>query len=210
MLKIHNVSLKRGNFEIKNINLVIKEGITNFLGPSGSGKSTLLDIIAGFLKPQEGKIELYNQDITLLEPFLRNISYCPQDFYLFPHLNVKENILISKKYGLEIYDNWENLIKELELENHLQKRINELSIGEKQRVALARSLIVKKKLLLLDEPFSSISESLKTKLWKLIKRIQKEREIILIISTHNIKEALYLSDYLVIIDEGKIIDQGEP
>ena len=210
MIKIQNLHKKLDNFQLKNINFEKEKGIITILGSSGSGKSTLLDIIAGFTKADEGKIYLYNQDITHLEPNLRNISYCPQNLYLFPHLTVKENILIPQKFGQNICSNLQELLEKFELKEHLEKNIFQLSQGQKQRVSLLRAIIPKTRLILLDEPSSSLQLSFKIKLWEIIKNIQKERNIPLIITTHDPTEAMYLSDHLIIIENGEIIDQGNP
>ena len=188
--KVNNVSLKIEN-----------EGeIVCLLGPSGSGKTTILRTIAGLQELQSGNIKLKGKTISSneynLEPEKRNIALCFQDNSLFPHYNVIDNINIGSKRNNSSKFSYsdEDLIKILHLEDIKEKYPHEISAGEAQRVSLARSLISKPDLLLLDEPFANIDSSLKDELQKKIKDILKEFNITSIIVTHDSFEAFFLAD----------------
>ena len=193
--------------KVNNVSLTIeKEGeIVCLLGPSGIGKTTMLRTIAGLQNLQSGKIKFKGKVISSkdynLEPEKRNIALCFQDNSLFPHYNVIDNINIgakrnkNSKFGYSDND----LIKILHLEDLKEKYPHEISAGEAQRVSLARSLMSKPDLLLLDEPFSNIDQSLKDELQKRIKDLLKELNITTIVVTHDSYEAFYLGDKCGII-----------
>jgi len=193
--------------KVNNVSLTIKkEGeILCLLGPSGIGKTTMLRTIAGLQNLQSGKIKLKGRVISSedynLEPEKRNIALCFQDNSLFPHYNVLDNINIGAKRNknskFSYSDN--DLINILHLEGVKKKYPHEISAGEAQRVSLARSLMSKPDLLLLDEPFSNIDQSLKDELQKRIKDLLKELNITTIAVTHDSYEAFYLADKCGII-----------
>jgi len=193
--------------KVNNVSLTIKkEGeVICLLGPSGIGKTTILRTIAGLQNLQSGKIKLKGKVISSedynLEPEKRNIALCFQDNSLFPHYNVLDNINIGSKRNknskFPYSDN--DLIKILHLEGLKEKYPHEISAGEAQRVSLARSLMSKPDLLLLDEPFSNIDQSLKDELQKRIKDLLKELNITTIAVTHDSYEAFYLADKCGII-----------
>tara|TARA_B100001996_G_C18588699_1_gene565198 strand:+ start:66 stop:1124 length:1059 start_codon:yes stop_codon:yes gene_type:complete len=193
--------------KVNNVSLTIKkEGeIICFLGPSGIGKTTILRTIAGLQNLQSGKIKLKGKIISSkeysLEPEKRNIALCFQDNSLFPHYNVVDNINIGSKRNKnsKFFYSDNDLIKILHLEDLKKKYPHEISAGEAQRVALARSLMSKPDLLLLDEPFSNIDQSLKDELQKGIKDLLKELNITTIVVTHDSYEAFYLADKCGII-----------
>jgi len=193
--------------KVLDFNLTIKnEGeIICLLGPSGVGKTTILRSIAGLQKITKGTISLKGKELSSenfhVEPELRNIALSFQDNSLFPHYTVLDNINFgakrnrNSKYNLDVNE----LIKILHLEGLEKKFPHQISAGEAQRVSLARSLISKPDLLLLDEPFSNIDESLKVELQLNIKKILKENKITTIMVTHDSYEAFYMSDYCGII-----------
>tara|TARA_B100001123_G_scaffold314303_1_gene351695 strand:+ start:237 stop:1295 length:1059 start_codon:yes stop_codon:yes gene_type:complete len=193
--------------KVNNVSLTIKkEGeILCLLGPSGIGKTTMLRTIAGLQNLQSGQIKLKGRVISSkdynLEPEKRNIALCFQDNSLFPHYNVLDNINIgvkrNKSSKFPYSDN--DLINILHLESIKEKYPHEISAGEAQRVSLARSLMSKPDLLLLDEPFSNIDQSLKDELQKRIKELLKELNITTIAVTHDSYEAFYLADRCGII-----------
>ena len=197
--------------KVNNVSLTIKEKgeIVCLLGSSGVGKTTILRTIAGLQNLQSGKIKLKGKVISSedynLEPEKRNIALCFQDNSLFPHYNVVDNINIGAKRNknskFAYSDN--DLIKILHLEDLKEKYPHEISAGEAQRVSLARSLMSKPDLLLLDEPFSNIDQSLKDELQKRIKDLLKELNITTIVVTHDSYEAFYLADKC-----GIILDQS--
>ncbi len=214
MLELRGVFVKSGKFELKNINISIKKGETHaILGPSGAGKTTLLETVAGFKKPLFGEILFKGEDISSLEVYKRDIGYLPQNALLFPHLNVYENILYSLKVKRKDIkkerDYLDTLIKETKIEHILDRDILKLSGGEKQRVALVRALASKPKILLLDEPFSALNETLREDLWKLLKRLQKQFGFTVLIITHLLKEAFALGDSVSVIIDGEILQTGD-
>ena len=193
--------------KVNDVSLTIKkEGeIVCLLGPSGIGKTTILRTIAGLQNLQSGKIKLKGKTISSenynLEPEKRNIALCFQDNSLFPHYNVIDNINIGVKRNKNLKFSYSDndLIKILHLEELKEKYPHEISAGEAQRVSLARSLMSKPDLLLLDEPFSNIDQSLKDELQKRIKDLLKELNITTIVVTHDSYEAFYLGDKCGII-----------
>ena len=215
-LKIENI---RKMFDktrgIKDINFSIEKGeLISFLGPSGCGKTTLLNIIGGFIQPETGKIYLEGEEITNFPPEIRNISTVFQNYALFPHMNVIENIKYGLKYKKiskkEQADLVQDYLKIVGLEGYEKVSIHELSGGQQQRVALARALVLHPKLLLLDEPFSNLDAKLKISMREELKQLQKKLNISMIFVTHDQEEALSLSDKIVVMNMGEIIQIGTP
>ncbi|WP_100065375.1 ABC transporter ATP-binding protein [Miniphocaeibacter massiliensis] len=213
-LKIDNISKSYGsNKVLSDFNLEIdKNELICLLGPSGCGKTTVLNCIGGFIKVNSGKIILDSQDITNYYPEDREVSTVFQSYGLFPHMTVLENVRyglkfknIKKKEANNIAQDMLNIVK---LKNYGNKKINELSGGEKQRVALARSLVVKPKILLLDEPLSNLDALLRIELRAEIKRIHKELNLTTILVTHDQEEAFSIADRIVLMDKGKISSMG--
>lgn len=210
IVKLDNVSK---NFDkvkvVKNINLNIKDGeFLTILGPSGCGKTTILKMIAGFFNPTEGHIYIDGEDIAKLEPHQIPVNTIFQNHALFPHLNVRKNI----EFGLKMKKVPKNkrtievnkmlkLVKLDKLDNRLPIQ---LSGGQKQRVAIARALVNHPKVLLLDEPLSSLDLKLKKEMMLELKKIKQNLGITFIYVTHDQEEALTMSDRIVIINKGKI------
>lgn len=214
MLEVKGLSFKIGNFLLDNINLNInKNEYFVLLGRSGSGKTTLIKCISGLYKISKGKIFLHGNDITNTLPEDRKIGYLPQDYALFPHLNVYDNILFGIKSGkrnsIEITEKLEQMINLLSIKDLLKRDVPNLSGGEKQKVALARALIVHPQVLLLDEPFSSIDHGLKVELWFEIKEILNRMNITVIHITHNLDEAHAVADSVSVLIKGKIEQTGK-
>jgi len=202
-LEINNATfIASDTNKVENVSLTIKEKgeIVCLLGPSGVGKTTILRTIAGLQSIKSGEIKLKNKIISSenfnLEPEKRNIAMCFQDNSLFPHFNVLENINIGskRKNGSKFNYSDNDLIKFLHLEDIKNKYPHQISAGEAQRVSLARSLLSKPDLLLLDEPFANIDATLKEELQKKIKNILKEFDITTLIVTHDSFEAFFLGD----------------
>ncbi len=218
-LEINNATfIASDNNKVKNVSLKIKEKgeIVCLLGPSGVGKTTILRTIAGLQNLKSGEIKLKDKIISSekfnLEPEKRNIAMCFQDNSLFPHFNVVENINIGskRKNGSKFNYSDSDLIKILHLEDIKNKYPHQISAGEAQRVSLARSLLSKPDLLLLDEPFANIDATLKEELQKKIKNILKEFDITTLIVTHDSFEAFFLGDKCGIILDQSLKQYDKP
>ncbi|MGM0410224.1 MAG: ABC transporter ATP-binding protein [Bacillota bacterium] len=215
-LKIDNLSKYFAELKaVDNFSVQIEKGqFFSILGPSGCGKTTTLKMLGGFLQPDSGAIILDNKDISNKKAEKRPVATVFQNYALFPHMNVIENITYGLKFkdiskinaqkkGLEILDM-------VGLNNYDEKEISQLSGGEMQRVALARALITNPKLLLLDEPLSNLDAKLRIKMRKKIKELQEELGITMIYVTHDQEEALSLSDQIIVMNKGKIEQIGSP
>ena len=197
------------------IDLAVNKGeFFTFLGPSGCGKTTILRLIAGFITPSRGTILLEGRDITRVPAEKRQVSMVFQEYALFPHLTVYRNI----EYGLAIQKRPAKRIKEIiayymeltGLEGLENRAISELSGGEQQRVALARSLAVEPRVLLLDEPLSNLDARLRDKMRQEIKSLQRTLGITTIFVTHDQTEALTLSDRIAVFNQGRLVQAGTP
>jgi iron(III) transport system ATP-binding protein len=215
-LKIENLHKKYGDkYAVKDFSVHVKEKeFICLLGPSGCGKTTVLRAIGGFLTDLSGRIELDGQDITALPAHLRPVSTVFQSYGLFPHMTVLENV----KYGLRFHGlkDKEARIKSREylelvrLEEHANKRISALSGGQQQRVALARSLVLGPKVLLLDEPLSNLDALLRVQMRDEISRLQKLLGITTIFVTHDQEEAFALADRILLMNNGELVQEGRP
>lgn len=213
MLKVENLYYRIGNFTLKNISFSLERGEYGvILGPSGSGKTTLFELIAGFRTPLRGKIYLEGKDITDLPPEERDISVLYQDYLLFPHLNVFENIAFGLRKRLKDPKEVEKrvlfLAEELGIRHLLYRDIKHLSGGERQRVALARALAVKPKLLLLDEPFSALDPQNRERLRRFVKDITTRWGITTLHISHDVADAENLADKVILIKDGEIREWG--
>ena len=215
-LSLKNISKKYKDKEIlKNITFDIKEGeLVCILGPSGCGKTTLLNIIGGFVSDYSGDVLLSNENINNIPPEKREIATVFQSYGLFTHKNVIDNV----SYGLKLLKIDKNtrekkardMLEKVGLAGYEKKKIKELSGGEQQRVAIARSMVLNPKLLLLDEPLSDLDVHLRDVMRKEIKRIQKQFGVTMIIVTHDQEDAFKLADRVVVINEGHIEQIGTP
>lgn len=202
-------------YAVNDVNYEIQPGeLITLLGPSGCGKTTTLRMIAGFELPTKGKIIISNQDVTQLPPNKRDTATVFQSYGLFPHMTVFENVA----YGLKLRKINKNEIEKRVMQTldmvglkHLAHRSpSRLSGGQQQRVALARSIIVEPSVLLLDEPLSNLDALLREQMRIEIRRIQKTLGITAVYVTHDRVEAMSLSDRIVLMDSGKIIQTGTP
>ena len=215
-LEIQQVIKKYGGKSVLNdVSFDMKLGeFVSILGKSGSGKTTILKMIAGIIEPDRGEIFLLGKEISKVPTQKRNITMVFQEYLLFPHLNVAQNIDFSLKVrGIDKIERTKRMFELLELVQlgGMEKRFpHELSGGQKQRVAVARALISKPEILLLDEPFSSLDFNLRNEMCSFIKSIQRETKTTTIMVTHDREEAMKISDRIIIIDEGNIVQIDTP
>lgn len=215
-LQIQQVIKKYGSKSVVNsVSFDISLGeFVSILGKSGSGKTTVLKMIAGTIEPDSGEIYLLGKEISKIPTQKRNIAMVFQEYLLFPHLNVAQNIEFSLKVrGIDKTERTKKMFELLELVqlSGMEKRFpHELSGGQKQRVAVARALISKPEILLLDEPFSSLDFNLRSEMCSFIKNIQRETKTTTIMVTHDREEAMKISDRIIIIDEGNIVQIDTP
>ena len=215
-IKIDNLTKKFNDLiAVDNLSFQVNEGeLICILGPSGCGKTTVLRTIGGFLKADSGNIYIDGEDISNLSPENRPVSTVFQSYALFPHMTVMENVI----YGLKFknYSKKEALIKGEEylnivgLKEEKNKKVTDLSGGQQQRVALARSLIINPKVLLLDEPLSNLDAKLRIKMREEIKDIQERFNITMIFVTHDQEEALSMADKTLVMNKGKLEQIGPP
>lgn len=214
ILSLKNITFSYQNTNvINNFSLDVEEGsFTTLLGSSGCGKTTLLRLISGFLQPTSGIIEIDGKNQNGIEPNKREVGMVFQDYALFPHLTVKQNI----EYGLKIQKSKEihnqvlDVSEKLSITELLNRYPNELSGGQQQRVALARAIVLKPKILLMDEPLSSLDTKLREKVRSELREIQQKLKITTIYVTHDQDEALSLSDKIAVLDEGILQQVGTP
>ena len=200
---------------LKGVSLEIKHGeLFTLLGPSGCGKTTLLRIIAGLEYPDEGRIYFDENDVTDLKTYERGAVLVFQNYALWPHMTVYENIAYGLKIRRipkdEIDERVKKVLELVRLEGHEDRYPTQLSGGQQQRVALARALAVQPKLLLLDEPLSNLDAKLRIEMRSEIKRIQRELDITVIYVTHDQEEAMALSDRIAVMNFGVIEQIGTP
>jgi putative spermidine/putrescine transport system ATP-binding protein len=200
---------------VAGVDLTIEEGeFFTLLGPSGSGKTTLLRMIAGFERPDSGTIELGGRDVTALPPHMRETNTVFQDYALFPHMTVGENIgyglRIKRVPSAERRKRVERALQMVRLAGLENRRPNQLSGGQRQRVALARAVINEPEVLLLDEPLGALDLKLRQEMQIELKQIQKEVGITFVYVTHDQEEALTMSDRLAVMSNGQIEQIGSP
>jgi thiamine transport system ATP-binding protein len=184
--------------------------IVGVIGKSGSGKSTLFNLLSGFLKPNDGSIFLNDNNITHLKPSARNISILFQDHNNFNHLTIFENIILGidpdMKQTQANFKIVKNIMKKVSLNIDLKKKVSDLSGGEQQRVSIARSLLRKKSILLLDEPFNSLDPGLRKILYEDVKKMSIDNQLMTLVSSHLIEELKSVTDQFLFINKGKIIE----
>ena len=200
---------------VDHIDLEVVDGeFFSLLGPSGCGKTTTLRMIGGFEAPTSGLIELQGQDVTWLPPYKRNVNTVFQNYALFPHLTIYENVAFGlRRKGVkdsEVRSRVTDMLRLVELPGYESRRPTQISGGQAQRVALARALINKPAVLLLDEPLGALDLKLRKQMQVELKRIQQEVGITFIYVTHDQEEAMTMSDRIAVMNRGRYEQLGEP
>jgi spermidine/putrescine ABC transporter ATP-binding subunit len=197
------------------VRAAIRRGeLVSFVGPSGCGKTTLLRIVGGFVRPDAGRVVLDGEDISPLPPNQRATAMVFQNYALFPHLTVAENVgyglTIRRRPAAEVARRVEELLALVQLQGFGHRRPAQLSGGQQQRVALARALSLQPKVLLLDEPLSNLDANLRVQMRAEITRLQRELKQTIVFVTHDQEEAMSISDRIMVMDRGRILQVGAP
>jgi ABC-type Fe3+/spermidine/putrescine transport system ATPase subunit len=216
LLQLHGLAKRYGSVTaVSDLSADIRRGeLVSFVGPSGCGKTTLLRLIGGFTPPDAGRIVLAGQDVTALPPNRRATAMVFQNYALFPHLSVADNIgyalAIRRRPGAEVAARVRELLALVQLEGLGDRRPIQLSGGQQQRVALARALSLQPEVLLLDEPLSNLDANLRVQMRAEITRLQRELDQTVVFVTHDQEEAMSLSDRIMVMDRGRILQSGTP
>jgi len=213
MIRIHDVNIKLGQFQLSNIEMTVKEHeFFVLMGPTGAGKTVLLEAIAGLIPVTDGTIAIGGRDVTQLAPEKRKVGIVYQDYCLFPHLTVQENITFGAKYHsidkARARARFDRLVELLDLSHLLQRLPENLSGGENQRIALARALMVAPEVLLLDEPLSALDPRFREEIRHGLKELHANSNITFLMVTHDFAEALSLADRAAVMNEGQIRQTG--
>lgn len=215
-VRIENLSKKFGQlYAVKDVSLHIRKGdFYTFLGPSGCGKTTLLRMVAGFTTPDDGNIYFDDQRMNDVPPWERNVGMVFQSYALWPHMTVFENIAFGLKERRVrkpiIQEKVHAALEMVSLEGLEKRRPSQLSGGQQQRVALARTLVIEPRLLLLDEPLSNLDAKLRIQMRDELLRIQRELGITTVYVTHDQEEALAISTRIAVMSQGVVVQQGTP
>ncbi len=215
-VKLEHIEKRYGDFvAVRDVSLQIEPGeFVTFLGASGSGKTTCLRMIAGFIKPDGGKVFIDEEDVTQVPPHRRNTGMVFQQYALFPHLTVAQNVGFGLKVRRlpreEVRRRTMEALELVHLHNYAERYPSQLSGGQKQRVALARAVVIGPRVLLLDEPLAALDLKLREELQGEIKRVQETLGITPVFVTHDQHEALGLSDRIVVMRDGEILQVDSP
>lgn len=216
ILELKNIKKSFGEVEVlKGIDLYVEEGeFVTILGSSGCGKTTTIRIIAGLEELDEGLVLLCGQDVTALEPNRREVNTVFQSYALFPHMTVEANVgyglKLKKVPRAEMKKRVTDALEMVQLIGYEKRKTQELSGGQRQRVAIARAIINRPKLLLLDEPLGALDLQLRRQMQEELKHLQKKLGMTFIYITHDQEEASFLSDRIVVMNEGRIEQVGTP
>ncbi|MBO5999160.1 MAG: ABC transporter ATP-binding protein [Lachnospiraceae bacterium] len=217
--EFHGKGHRNSVIAVNDFVLEIPDGkLVGLLGPSGCGKSTVLNLICGLLKPTSGKVFFGEQDVTDLEPQQRGVGMVFQNYALYPHLNVEQNIIFplqnlkgaEKLSKEEMHEMAMETAKLVQIDRLMERKPSELSGGQQQRVAIARALVKRPGILLLDEPLSNLDARLRLQTREEIRRIQQETGITTIFVTHDQEEAMSISDLIVVMRSGLLEQTGAP
>ena len=209
MLRLEKVAARIGEFNLGPLDLTVTRGECHaLLGPSGSGKSSVLELIVGFRAPASGSMLMKGRNLAHVPVEGRGIGYLPQRLALFPHLTVRDNILYGircrRKPATTDRALIDSLTGALGIDHLMARRPESLSGGERQRVALARALAPAPELLVLDEPFSALNETLRQELWGLLNQLQREYRLTVLMVTHDLDEAFFLGEHISILIDGRL------
>ena len=216
ILELRNVTKRFGNFTaVDNVSFSVQKGkVLSLLGPSGCGKTTTLRLISGFENVDEGSILVSGKDVVNKRPYERNVGLLFQDYALFPHMSVEQNVAYGMKHrGFEkklIPNRTNEMLELVKLIGFEKRKPGQLSGGQQQRVALARSLAISPEIILLDEPLSALDAKLRQELRFELKEILNTVNATTIVVTHDQEEAMSLGDSVIVMNEGKIIQEGHP
>jgi putative spermidine/putrescine transport system ATP-binding protein len=215
-VSIKSATKTYGNFRaLDNVSLDISPGeFVSILGPSGSGKTTFLGILGGFVQPSSGAIFLGDEDITFSPPHKREIGIVFQNYALFPHMSVGENVAFPLRARRIPRAEWPDKVRDalamVELQGFERRRISELSGGQRQRVALARAIIFEPRLILMDEPLSALDKQLRESMQIELRHLHRKLGSTIIYVTHDQREALTMSDRVAVMNRGKIVQIDTP
>ena len=218
-IRIQNISkqfshrVKGAVYAVRDVSLTVEPGeLLTLLGPSGCGKTTTLRMIAGFERPDVGRISIGDQDVTDLMANERNIGFVFQNYALFPHLTVHENVAyglrVKKLAGPAIAAAVEEVLRMVGLAGYDRQFPHQLSGGEQQRVALARAIVIRPRVLLFDEPLSNLDAKLRVHMRSELRDLQKRLSITAVYVTHDQEEAMAISDRIVVMHQGAIVQEG--
>ena len=216
ILELKGITKRFGDHvAVNNVSFSVEKGkLVTFVGPSGCGKTTLLRVVSGFAEPECGAVILDGQDVTRKSPNTRDTAMVFQNYALFPHMTVANNIAfgmrIRKRPKVEIDKEVPRLLSLVKLEGLGERKPHELSGGQQQRVALARALSLNPKILLLDEPLSNLDANLRLNMREEVRRLQRRLGLTIIFVTHDQEEAMSISDRLVVMDHGIVKQIGSP
>jgi molybdate transport system ATP-binding protein len=207
-LIVRDLVLPLADFTL-DVSLKTSRGATALYGPSGAGKTTLLELIAGIRRPRSGRIEMDGRvvcdDGVWIPPRHRRVGYVPQDDALFPHLSVRQNVF----YGAAGAENSGDVIDVLEIGTLFDRRVHRLSGGERKRVALARALLTRPDLLLLDEPLAGVDLALRDRVLEYLVRVRDELPVPTIYVTHHMQEVEAICEEIVVLERGRVVEQRE-
>jgi sulfate transport system ATP-binding protein len=215
-ITVENATKRFGDFvALDEVSIDVRDGsLTALLGPSGSGKSTLLRVIAGLEEPDSGRVVISDEDMTHVPVQDRNVGFCFQHYAAFKHMSVGDNVAfglsIRKRPKAEMKQRVHELLSLVQLEGLIDRYPSQLSGGQRQRMALARALAVEPKVLLLDEPFGALDARVRTELRQWLRRLHDEVHVTTVFVTHDQEEAMDVAEQIVVMNEGKVEQAGDP